>query len=277
MAKIEKTVFISYRRKGGTPWALLVYKYLSENGFDVFFDFEGMSSGDFEQNIVGNIKARAHFLVILTPSALDRCNQPGDWLRREIETAIEEKRNIIPLFFDGFKFEDPSVSTKLTAELGKIKKYHGLNVYADYFDEAMEKLMTEKYLNKPLEAVVHPVSDEIQILVEKHKIAANKEIAQIINQGETKFSGFDVSTFKRIAQDAPKSTTGKLVDLSNLQTPTCAYCHKLFSTPWQQRAICDSCGSQYHINCGSNLWNAQLTHICVNCGQPIDSSKFKTF
>ncbi len=113
---------------------MLVYRHLSEIGFDVFFDFEGVSSGDFEQIIIGNIKARAHFLVILTPSALDRCNQPGDWLRREIETAIEEKRNIIPLFFDGFKFKDLSVSTKLTGELGKINKYQGLNVYAEYFD-----------------------------------------------------------------------------------------------------------------------------------------------
>jgi hypothetical protein len=30
---------------------------------------------------------------------LDRLNEPGDWLRREIEIAIDEKRNIVPLFF----------------------------------------------------------------------------------------------------------------------------------------------------------------------------------
>ena len=77
MANIEKTVFISYRRKD-VSWALLIYKYLAENGFDVFFDYTSIASGDFEQIIIGNIKARAHFLVILTPSALDRCNQPGD-------------------------------------------------------------------------------------------------------------------------------------------------------------------------------------------------------
>ena len=127
--KVEKTVFISYRREGGTPWALLVYKYLTEKGFDVFFDFEGISSGDFEQIIIGNIKARAHFLVILTPSALDRCNQPGDWLRREIETAIEEKRNIVPIFFDGFSFGTPAISEKLSGRLGKLSKYGSLLSY----------------------------------------------------------------------------------------------------------------------------------------------------
>jgi hypothetical protein len=44
---------------------------------------------DFEHVILGNIKAPAHFLVVLTPSALERCDEPADWLRREIETALD--------------------------------------------------------------------------------------------------------------------------------------------------------------------------------------------
>lgn len=63
MARIEKTVFISYRRKD-ISWALAVYHYLTKHNFDVFFDYKSIPSGDFEQIIVGNIKARAHFLVI---------------------------------------------------------------------------------------------------------------------------------------------------------------------------------------------------------------------
>ncbi len=35
MAKVEKTVFISYRRVD-ISLALLVYKYLKANGYDVF-------------------------------------------------------------------------------------------------------------------------------------------------------------------------------------------------------------------------------------------------
>ena len=104
MARIEKTVFISYRRKD-ISWALLVYHRLTANGYDVFFDYTSIPSGDFEQIIISNIKARAHFLVILTPTSLDRCNEPGDWLRREIETAISVKRNIVPLFFDSFSLQ----------------------------------------------------------------------------------------------------------------------------------------------------------------------------
>jgi formylglycine-generating enzyme required for sulfatase activity len=175
MPRPEKTVFISYRRKD-ISWALAVYHYLTKHDYDVFFDYKSIPSGDFEQIIVGNIKARAHFLVILTPTALDRANEPGDWLRREIENAISERRNIIPLFFDGFNFGAPSVSEKLTGKLSRLKRYNGLEVPAGYFDEAMERLRS-RYLNVTLDAVMHPVSEEVQKKVKEHQVAANQAIS----------------------------------------------------------------------------------------------------
>ena len=47
MRRIEKTVFISYRR-ANQSWALAIFQALTLRGFDVFFDFEGIHSGDFE-------------------------------------------------------------------------------------------------------------------------------------------------------------------------------------------------------------------------------------
>ena len=67
MEHIEKTVFLSYRRTNA-PWALAIFQSLTHHGYNVFFDFSGIASGDFERVIIGNIKARAHFLVLLTPS-----------------------------------------------------------------------------------------------------------------------------------------------------------------------------------------------------------------
>jgi len=176
MARIEKTVFISYRRKD-ISWALAVYQYLTGQRYDVFFDYTSILSGDFEQIIVSNIRARAHFVLILTPTALDRCSEPGDWLRREIETAIDEKRNIIPLLFDGFNFGSPNVAEKLTGKLSAIRRYNGLDIPSGYFIEAMEKL-SSRYLNVPLDAVIHPVSTEVRKLVKEEQIAVNKAIAQ---------------------------------------------------------------------------------------------------
>jgi len=86
-ARIEKSVFISYRRTN-LPWALAIYQDLTHQGYDVFFDYQSIDSGNFEKVFLENIKARAHFLLILTPSTLERCTEPGDWLRHEIETAL---------------------------------------------------------------------------------------------------------------------------------------------------------------------------------------------
>ncbi len=46
MLRIEKTVFISYRRTN-IPWALAISQNLTNSNFDVFLDFQGIASGDF--------------------------------------------------------------------------------------------------------------------------------------------------------------------------------------------------------------------------------------
>jgi tetratricopeptide (TPR) repeat protein len=107
-----------------------------------------------------NIKARAHFLVVLTPSALERLKEPNDWLRREIETAMEEKRNIVPLMLESFDFGSPLVTQALTGKLAALKNYNGLRVYSEYFFEAMDKLR-ERYLNVQLSTEIHPLSDDV--------------------------------------------------------------------------------------------------------------------
>jgi len=171
---IQKSIFISYRRTNA-PWALAIYQNLTLNGYDVFFDFNSIASGDFEQVILENIKARAHLIIILTPSALERCDEPGDWLRREIETGIEYKRNIVPLMMDGFDYNNPSIKKYLTGKLVVLKNYNALRVPVEYFDEAMVRLR-EKFLNIPLDAVLHPVSKTAKEAVQVQQIAANNTI-----------------------------------------------------------------------------------------------------
>ena len=170
MGRIDKTVFLSYRRTN-FPWALAIFQNLTQHGYDVFFDFKGIASGDFEGVIVGNIQSRAHFLVVLTPSALKRCPDPGDWLRREIETALDTRRNIIPLMFEGFDFSSPGIADQLTGTLEPLKRYNALNVPDDYFDEAMDRLR-ERYLNVSMDAVLHPPSRAARSVAQSQQAAA---------------------------------------------------------------------------------------------------------
>ncbi|MCB9460989.1 MAG: tetratricopeptide repeat protein [Anaerolineaceae bacterium] len=161
--QVEKTVFISYRRTN-VFHARAIFQNLHANGYDVFMDYESIDSGAFDQIILNQIKARAHFLVLLTPSALERCSEPGDWLRREIETAIEEKRNIVPLYFEGFDFAD--VQKYLPIHLHILGTYNALRIPSDYFDEAMGRLR-DRFLNKPLEMIIHPTPIAEKPIIEK--------------------------------------------------------------------------------------------------------------
>src|SRR5208282_862828 len=127
MGRVEKTVFISYRRSN-FAWAKAMFQNLDHHGYDVFLDYTGIASGDFERIILENIRARAHFLVLLTPSALARCGDPTDWLRREIEAALDSKRNIVPLMLEGFDFGAFAIASQLTGKLEVLKRYNALTV-----------------------------------------------------------------------------------------------------------------------------------------------------
>jgi tetratricopeptide (TPR) repeat protein len=168
--RVERSVFLSYRRTN-VGWATAIWQNLTQHGFDVFLDFEGLGSGDFSQQILDNIRARAHFVVLLTPSALERCKNPGDWLRREIETALDSRRNVVPLTLEGFDFGDPGVARQLTGKLESLKHYNALSLPVGHFQEVMKKLR-ERYLNLPLGAVLHPASSSTLQLSANQQAAA---------------------------------------------------------------------------------------------------------
>ena len=170
MALIEKTVFLSYRRTN-YYCALSIFQDLTQHGYDVFFDFTSIAGGSFERVILENITSRAHFLVLLTPSALERCGDPADWLRREIETALDNQCNIVPLMLEGFDFGTPQIASQLTGKLAAIKSYNALRIVPEYFSEAMERLRGQ-YLSVPLAAVLHPPSLAAQTAAIQEKAAA---------------------------------------------------------------------------------------------------------
>jgi len=152
---------------------------LTSRGYDVFFDYNSIKAGDFEQIILSEIEARGHFLIVLTPSALERCKEPGDWVRREIEHALQHQRNIIPLTFEGFDFKD--MDKYLDGELQRLKNYNALRVPIDYFDAAMDRLSND-YLNIPIDAVLHPAPTQNQPAVQQAIQHAKSEPQPTHNQ-----------------------------------------------------------------------------------------------
>nr|VFK54301.1 MAG: Tetratricopeptide repeat-containing protein [Candidatus Kentron sp. TUN] len=99
----DKTVFLSYRRDTtGKAFARSIERELTHHGYDVFLDVDTMESGPWPDQIERAIPACAHFLLLLTPGALDKCDDQNDWVRREYELAARYQRNIVPVREESF-------------------------------------------------------------------------------------------------------------------------------------------------------------------------------
>ncbi|HEV8693640.1 MAG TPA: toll/interleukin-1 receptor domain-containing protein [Lysobacter sp.] len=185
MAHVEKTVFLSYRRDD-IDLALAVYEALKGRGFDVFFDYMGLGSGSFAAQIIENIQSRAHFVVLLTPTALDRCGDPSDWLRREIEEALTAKRNVVPLMAKNFSFGAANVKVALTGRIALLRDYQALELRTSMFDASMTALTGSNYLDKPLDAVIHPLSAKAKKLARESQVAADAILKDRLKRSKAK-------------------------------------------------------------------------------------------
>jgi len=160
---MSNDVFISYRRLVSEFIARAVFQDLRACGINVFMDVESIDAGEFEQIILNQIAARPYFLLILAPGTLERCDEPADWLRREIEYAMELDRVIVPLMTAHFRFED--ARPFLTGKLAELQRYQALSIPHDYFEAAMERLRT-RFL-KPVEMKLKPTPRAEQALVQR--------------------------------------------------------------------------------------------------------------
>src|SRR5262245_9550808 len=170
----QKKALLSYRRTLSAWLARSVYQWLRGEGFDVFMDVENLDSGEFPALILHQIEARSHFVVVLTPGALRRTIDKGDWLRREIEHAIGQERNIVPLLADNFTFDSEERTLGGKAFPPKIKelsRYNGVNVPSDYFDPAMIKLR-DRFLKKPVSVAIKPAPAAEKSIIERMSINA---------------------------------------------------------------------------------------------------------
>ncbi len=130
-------VFISYRRDGGFAFARLIYEWLHRENISVFLDLEELRSGPFNEKLYSAIEDATNFVLILPSHALDRCVNENDWLRLEIEHAIKNKKNIIPIMVDGFDFPK-----ELPPTMQMLPFFNGVQISREYFDASMVKLIS---------------------------------------------------------------------------------------------------------------------------------------
>jgi hypothetical protein len=148
-------IFISYRRKGGYDIAKLVYDRLRLDGYSVFFDIDTLRSGSFDKELEKRVKKCKDFILILSSGIFDRLSKKGydeneDWVRQEINSALQANKNIIPLVQDDFAF--PEV---LPADIKDISRKNSLELSPKHFEATYERMKESFLLSKPRWTVRH--------------------------------------------------------------------------------------------------------------------------
>lgn len=136
-------VFVSYRRSNGSQLASLLKVHLQLRGFSVFIDVERLEAGKFDNNLLQSIRQAKHFLLVLTPKALERCiedTECKDWVHREIVAALQSQCNIIPII-DNFQWPEPE---ELPEDMRAVCHFNGVRWIHDYQDACVDKL--ERYV-----------------------------------------------------------------------------------------------------------------------------------
>jgi TIR domain len=137
-------IFISYRREGaGAVHALLLRKFLEQYlpGTQVFKDTESIQPGDvWEAAIEAAVRSSAVMLVVIGPNWLTvtdgsgrrRLHDPQDWVRREIELALDSDIRVIPVLVEGVR--QPPSAGDLPPQIGRLasRQATALDILNDY-------------------------------------------------------------------------------------------------------------------------------------------------
>ncbi len=136
-------VFISYRRSTGADDARLLQQALKARGYEVFFDYDSLRDGRFDERIFAAIDEAPVFVLMLTEGSLDRCAVDGDWVRTEIERALGNGRRIVPVVPSNQKWSFPetlpaklrNLANEQVSELSK----------TSLFEESVDKIVTDRF------------------------------------------------------------------------------------------------------------------------------------
>lgn len=94
-------IFISYRRDRGPQYARTLQLLLEKKGYRVFLDYDELVDDRFSPKIEAAIRNSTIYILLLTRGSMTRCANEGDWVRREIEIALDAGKRFVPVIPDG--------------------------------------------------------------------------------------------------------------------------------------------------------------------------------
>jgi hypothetical protein len=143
-------IFISYRREDSGLYAHLLKTHLTEHFPDVqvFMDLDSIEAGlDFAEVIESAVRSCAvlvaliggNWLAITDEDGNRRLDDPDDFVRFEIRTALKRCVRVIPVLLDGAK---PPRQPQLPADLRKLARLNPLEMSYGRYEYDETRLMT---------------------------------------------------------------------------------------------------------------------------------------
>jgi roadblock/LC7 domain-containing protein len=129
-------IFLSYRRQDAAPYARLLQYQLSERFPDarVFMDMDSIEAGlDFAEVIRDAVDSSAVLVALIgrqwatvaDEQGRRRLDDPGDYVRFEVQTALKRGVRVIPVLVDNAR---PLRQEQLPAELQKLARLNALEL-----------------------------------------------------------------------------------------------------------------------------------------------------
>jgi hypothetical protein len=142
-------VFISYRRSDAGPYARLLQVQLSQHlhGTTVFMDMDSIDAGtDFAgaiESAVGSCRVLIaligrRWLTVTDEGGRRRLDDPDDYVRFEIRTALERRSRVIPVLVDGAMMPQRQ---KLPDDLARLARLNALPMSYDRYEYDESRLI----------------------------------------------------------------------------------------------------------------------------------------
>lgn len=158
---MKKKIFISYRRDSAEDFARDISQKLADRGCDVFYDHDSLQTenDEFAKRISAEIESTDYFLLIISETTFDErifrdnSTKIQDYVKYEIEQALEQEKTIIPILIHGVSFP-----TNVPTEIEKLQHYTALEVRQAYYTQSIKllyKRLRMSYVSKKRLATIY--------------------------------------------------------------------------------------------------------------------------
>lgn len=163
---MEFDIFLSYRRSDGDDKAGRIKATLESEGYAVFLDHDNIKDGNWKERLFNVIKDSSVFMMLITPDYIsERLYTPQDNVRWEIESAIAQKKKLVPVIFDNDVFERdlPDIIANTMEQISR--------VHRDYYDECIQTIIQnriepysiphkERFINAIVNSIISDINHE---------------------------------------------------------------------------------------------------------------------